>query len=374
MKKKDSLHILNANFEKELEGKIYSLESFFQSQELFYQMQFFPLFYAQKEDFILVTEKPQEDYFLHLKKKYPSVLPHLNLKGLICLGDKLPKNIHSLKSWAPSLYLKNWAKKNKIELEQAPWDIVKTVNNKFFSHKHCPRLKESCAFYTIKELEDYLKKQKDKIVIKTCFGTAGSGHMLVNPQKGLIQHQRHQLQQQCLKKYPILVEPWKKRILDFSTQWKINKDKNISYLGSTILLNTPKGAYRGNLVGDEKIIFRSFLPFLEEQKTFSQDALKKMAQIGYFGYVGIDAMIYKEKNKSLLHPIVEINARKTGGLFCLMLQKKFSPEKCLRLLITKNQKKEHSLVPGYYFNKMKKKEIFPLHIHIDHKLVFPCNA
>ena len=54
---------------------------------------------------------------------------------------------------------------------------------------------------------------------------------------------------------------------------------------------------------------------------------------GYFGPVGLDAMLYRMPGSSaaLLHPIVEINARKTMGWVALHYQKTHHPDQIVAM-------------------------------------------
>ena len=63
-------------------------------------------------------------------------------------------------------------------------------------------------------------------------------------------------------------------------------------------------------------------------KEVATRALKKMAALGFFGNVGIDAMIW---GNDILHPIVEINARKTMGWIALQIAKRLFPNQTIQV-------------------------------------------
>ena len=63
--------------------------------------------------------------------------------------------------------------------------------------------------------------------------------------------------------------------------------------------------------------------------------LEEMASMGYFGNAGFNAMIYDE---NILHPIVEINARKTMGWVAFKLQEKHYPGVAIEVAYTKSEK------------------------------------
>ena len=97
-------------------------------------------------------------------------------------------------------------------------------------------------------------------------------------------------------------------------------------MGSTILQSDAQGHYHGNQVGSEAALFGSYLPKLHEHKTMVQSALQQMATLGFFGNVGIDAMIWGDDK---LHAIVEINARKTMGWISLQIAKRLFPNQTI---------------------------------------------
>jgi hypothetical protein len=142
------------------------------------------------------------------------------------------------------------------------------------------------------------------------------------------------LKKQWDKGLPIIAEPWVNRVLDFSTQWSIDPSQQITYEGSTLCQNDARGQYQYNEVGDEKILFGDRLHFLHQHLQIVQPLLCKIARAGFFGNIGIDAMLYTQQQEIRLHPIVEINARKTMGWAALAFWKKHHRETPLRFKFT----------------------------------------
>ncbi len=291
------LHLCNTFFEQELSGQIPdSIEKAFAQNSILMQLQFLPLLYANTSDGLLVTERPEKE---------------LNLE-LYLLGDTPP--FSQLETWGYSNLAKQWADSLGILYEMPPWDVVKMVNSKAYSFAQSP-LPGAKLLYEGDPIPA-------NVVLKSCFGAAG---------RGLIFSDTPKAQKFCKTQWemglPVIAEPWVKRIVDFSTQWKISPEKEISFIGTTFCKTTPSGIHHSNTVGDwEKEL--DFSSFIDKQKTAARPVLKEMAEMGYFGEVGFDAMIY---NEHLLQPIVEINARKTMGLVTLMLQQRDYPDQKITL-------------------------------------------
>lgn len=288
-----TLHIANTYFEKELkENRPLDIETALCRSPAFAQLQFLPCLYARGKEGVLVSDLPLPPF---------SSLQPLHL---VSQPGDLSSYTH-LESWGASLALNAWALSRGLIYDMPPWDVVREVNSKAFSYMQSPKLPGSALLFSKEEILEWSDCQKNKHVIKSCFGAAGRGHLhLPTKEKNL---------EGFLKRegLPVIGEPWVQRDLDFSTQWKIEKNGTIHYLGATICVTSPEGHHIANLVGDISI------PHLDAQREIALSCLKKMAAMKFFGNVGIDAMIYEGK----LHPVVEINARKTMGWFALETQK-----------------------------------------------------
>src|SRR5258708_1134311 len=91
------LHLCNTFFEWELAGEAPSaLERAFEKSEIFLQLQFLPLLYAQNDDGLLTTFTPEEKLALS---------PHL-------LNEHPP--FKRLETWGYSLLAQKWALAKKI--------------------------------------------------------------------------------------------------------------------------------------------------------------------------------------------------------------------------------------------------------------------
>lgn len=297
------LHLCNVNFEWELAGELpENMSAALAENSIFQQLQFLPLSYADEGDGLLVTEKPKE----------PTPLP------LYLPEDEIPYS--TLSTWGYSQMAKAWADAKGIDYPMPDWSIVKMVNSKSFSFAQSP-LPGARLLYQGDPIEE-------KTVLKSCFGTAG---------RGLILSESPKVPAFCeaewAKGLPVLSEPWVNRHLDFSTQWVLSPSKEIEYIGATICRTSPTGIHQSNILGPP-------IPMLEEHKERALDLLKEMGAMGYFGHVGIDAMIYDE---NLLQPIVEINARKTMGWMALMVQQKHCHGAPIEVSYTKSE--ETGLLP-----------------------------
>ena len=136
-----------------------------------------------------------------------------------------------------------------------------------------------------------MKSFEGEKVFKSCFGVSGSGHVR-------IPHDHHKLEAFLRREFgkglPVIAEPWVKRFLDFSTQWIIHSAKKIEPVGATICFSDEKGKYSGNQTGDVDLLFGKHRHHLDKHVEIAKPILHKIGQMGFFGHVGIDAMIYDD--------------------------------------------------------------------------------
>jgi hypothetical protein len=258
------LHICNTFFERELEtGRDLSLKGWLESHPIVAQLQFLPLLYAAPQDRILVTHLPE------------------NPDPRLCLIDNpacLP-----IEHWGPSKAIANWAKKWGIPYSCPDWEEIRRVNSKIFSFTNSPQLPGAKLLYNAEELEEWLAQTPGPKVLKTPFGTAGNGHFRPDVKR--------------LYKYPMIGEPWVERVLDFSTQWHNGK-----LLGVTVFETGETGRYLGTVAKEVENWA------LEEHLKVAKPLVERM---NYPGHLGIDAFIYLDRGEKKVHPVVEINGRKT---------------------------------------------------------------
>ena len=308
------LHIVNANFESELEGRTaFDLENSFGSNQVLLQLQFLPCLYAKKEDGVATSTFPSKsEHKIHLLSD-PAQLPYTHID-----------------SWGYSQMIARWAKKRALIYTMPSWDVVKEVNSKAFSFAHSPQLARSALITSHEEAKKWMNSFEGEKVFKSCFGVSGKGHLRLPKENSRVEAF---LKQEFAKGLPVIAEPWVTRLLDFSTQWIIHSADKIEYLGATICLSDEKGIYRGNQTGDLDLLFGKYRSHLDKHLEIAEPILKKMGAMGFFGNVGIDAMLYE---KEQLHPVVEINARKTMGWLCIEMQKRYFPKHSIAVSYGKN--------------------------------------
>lgn len=346
------VHIANTNVEFECaHPSLHSLELSLSRNSLCLQLQFLPLLYAQPEDLVAVTALPSEDYLIALQQTgwWPCGLPQLAL-----LQDDTPFQRKQCLSWGPSRQVQAWAEARQMDYALPDWQIARLVNSKAFSYRYTC-LSEAALLYSEKALLDWLQAIQGPKVLKTCFGLSGKGNWRIEnsiPSPELLTFCRKEWQQ----KRPILAEPWLDRLYDFSTQWLIHSNGQIEFFGATRFETDAQGTYQGTLAGPEDILFASFNLFLRQHQEVALKALTDIAAMGFFGFIGIDALLYRHsQDQSIcLYPVVEINGRQTMSLVALYLQRRICPHQILRFAFQHHASGLTSLLPNQLVNAKKK--------------------
>ncbi len=307
-----SLHLCNAFFETEIEESVFgcpprSLKNWLYMHPMFLQLQFLPLLYASQEDVIFVSDLPENpDPRLRLIDDGP-------ISGKIEL-------------WGSSLSVQSWMQNGSIDFRMPDWEVVKRVNSKIFSFLSSSSLQGSALLTNLQEVMLWMEKTPNPKVLKTAYGTAGRGHFHIGKRQDLTSF----LKRQFAAHLPVLAEPWVERVLDFSTQWVLGNE--IVFIGATIFENRADGSYLATLAGKE---FGDFKWALEEHLAIIKPILQEILDLGFFGNLGVDAFVYRKEGNLRLHPVVEINARKTMSWIALCIREKYFPKDAIRFSFEK---------------------------------------
>lgn len=316
-------YIANIFFEMELDGCAgASLKEAFGKNPYFRQLQFLPLLYLSEEDTLLVTEMPSDEYLERMQTI-------VKLPKIALLDGEFEKG--EVRSWGASRLVAEWAKTKGLQYDLAN---SKNASSKLWNFERAKQLPGAKIVYAPEDL-DVLD---GKWVLKTDQGFAGRGHFVFD--RETLKEAIAFASRQWKRKLGIILEPWVERVLDFSSQWHISKEGQIELIGLTKCLNTDAGVYLGTEVGG----FGEMLPFVDEHVDYCRKCLLNVVQDGFFGNLGVDAMVYKAEGLAL-HPIVEVNARMTMSAAILLFHQKYQKEQVTRIYYREDDSKQTNLLP-----------------------------
>jgi hypothetical protein len=326
--RKKILYLPNINFEESLVQKT-------KTTPLLEQLQFVPLLFLQPEDTLLVSYIPHSTFLDHLKMVLGRPIAQcIDIKSL------QPGMFDELQSWGYTQEVAVAADQFQIAYPHPDFELVKQINSKAFSFEYGKKLPGAQLIFTKEELESFVQYVPGKKVFKSCFGFSGLGHLfLEDTDEGKV---LPFMEAEWALGRPCIAEPWVERVMDFSTQWLLRDDEQ-RLLGVTYFESSSRGRWQKT-----KITPYVGCPHVEEHLAFVAPLLEKIRQLGFFGNLGIDAMVYQHENIKILQPIVEINGRMTMSLAALLLAQQLKQSE-ISVEYTDN-KKGLQLLPEYIPN------------------------
>lgn len=126
---------------------------------------------------------------------------------------------------------------------------------------------------------------------------------------------------------PLRVEPWHERVADLSLVFEVGAEGKVGEAALTAFRCDARGRYRGHWIGPaRRFLEPAALRLLHEVREdagganglavlerCASDVAAGLAEAGYRGPAGIDALIAKEGEGVRLHPLLEVNVRSTFG-------------------------------------------------------------
>ena len=120
----------------------------------------------------------------------------------------------------------------------------------------------------------------------------------------------------------VYFEPWVERVGEIGIQIDVLANGRPQLLGITPMLVDERGQYAGSWFAYEESRFSDQQAFWPSAIETALEAARHLKSHGYFGPLGIDAMIYRDSDGELkLRPLQDINARWTMGRLSLGWQR-----------------------------------------------------
>lgn len=195
-----------------------------------------------------------------------------------------------------------------------------------------PLCGESCFCETEEGIKKTLQAWGSQVLLKAPYSSSGRGlrmaaggyeERLQNWCRNLLEHQGG-----------VEVEPCYDKVFDLAAEFCVHPSGEVEYLGLSLFRTTGNGAYEGNLVASQTLLFQKLISagldaayrqVLQEIQHF----LGANFKVSHPCCLGVDMMVCRNAVSSqlLLHPCVEINVRRTMGLMAINLARLIDPEK-----------------------------------------------
>ncbi len=120
-----------------------------------------------------------------------------------------------------------------------------------------------------------------------------------------------------IKQKSVMGEPLYDKVQDFAMEFFL-KNGRASFVGYSLFKTEAMGVYSENILASDQEIERVLTEKIPLNNLFEvRDALLSFFEKEYSfyeGFLGVDMLIYKENNRFLLNPMIEINLRMTMGV------------------------------------------------------------
>lgn len=307
-----------------------------------------PFVFCSETDFVLTENKPNEKFIENLSNAGFQV-PHFSTQEeLESMPDGSFNEIIPW-GWSPATHYKlanlkekctdefknspvfNWCEAHKMLYERATsLSLLNTLINSEPNKNLMPTELTGTKVCTINEIEYQLKIHK-QLVVKAPLSSSGRGIQMIR--KPELDRTRKQWISGIIKQQGYLVaEPYLKKKLDFSFQFKIKSKNEIDLLGISFFETNTSGQYQRTFLNIKPDILNPTTKINQEKEIqiiaelIKNKLVNSIYSINYRGYIGIDAMIFEYQNQLFIHPCIEINCRMNMGILAKLLENKINRE------------------------------------------------
>ncbi len=227
--------------------------------------------------------------------------------------------------WTPKIVEE--AKKRGLVIDAPELEVVGMVNAKTFSHRFEKRqgwsLPGAGLTETIEEVERGIRSIDGTWVLKHPWGVSGREQR--RGEGVLCDGTRRWAERVFGEGEALILEPFLDVEEEYSLHFEVGPQR-VEEVGECILHTGSAGTLRGIGVSSSRRAPRAI-------RDGAAQAARAVAQRGYVGPVGIDAMVGRWKGKHLMRPVTEINARMTFGRLALALWSRLEGDKAGREMI-----------------------------------------
>lgn len=290
---------------------------------------FLPALWADKEDYVLVNNIDNANKSLKASKLSDAVEgKELMPAKFITISDlrKLPKDI-IIEPWGWDCALCFQLQRNGISPEVLPNDNqledIRRYSNRRFSQRILSELRSSFdepyssylvgkSTYVTRlfDLENAISAHECSVV-KEPWSSSGRGVRYVGP--SLDEPTTNWARNIIIRQGGLMVEPYYKKVLDFGMEF-VSDNAGVHYRGLS-LFKAENGFYEGNIIASENEKWQALTKLLPANILLSlrqriEEMLGTELMDLYIGPLGVDMMVVEG---SKVHPMVEINLRRTMG-------------------------------------------------------------
>ncbi|HET6558493.1 MAG TPA: hypothetical protein VFG54_14340 [Prolixibacteraceae bacterium] len=305
-----------------------------------------PFVFSSAGDCILTECKPSQEFISRLSDAGFTVPTYLNLKELVSegnLGHLFPWG------WSPASHfilkdlkdkccqafkespVYDWKEEHKSLFERrTSLTFLQNFLETFPSEHYLDTDNIGISVTSCEEIELLLKKHT-ALVLKAPLSSSGRGIQIIR--KPTLNASNRQWISGVLNQQAYLIaEPYLDKITDLSFQFKITDKGEPEYPGYSIFETNTNGQYKSTFIHPKvnHPVFSGQSNKVEELIATTAELLARQLKYSPFamfhrGFMGIDAMLYRDQNQLKMQPCIEINSRMNMGILTLHIEKYIHP-------------------------------------------------
>lgn len=276
---------------------------------------------AEEGDWIWTPEPIDAEFFRSLENAgFPRVQP------VVSLSD-VPSGVECV-PWGWSSEVRLLAEKHDWIADAPPILAVQIANSRTISYVLERLLKVGLdgmeGIRSMEQLHAVLESQaptEGRWVIKAEYGMSARERILGRG-RSLSTADEQWVRKRLDSRINVYFEPWVERVGEIGIQIDVLANGRPQLLGITPMLVDERGQYAGSWFAYQESRFSDQQAFWPSAIETALEAARQLKSQGYFGPLGIDAMIYRDSDGELkLRPLQDINARWTMGRLSLGWQR-----------------------------------------------------
>lgn len=170
-----------------------------------------------------------------------------------------------------------------------------------------------------------LERTDERWVVKAEFGMSARERIL--GQGAAKQSDENWVRRRLALSNVVFFEPWVERLGEVGYQFEIPRNGPPRPLGFTPMVVDRQGQYAGSFFAANESRFETDPLFWSAAAEVACRAAEHLQTIGYFGPLGIDAMVYRDRDGThRIRPLQDINARWTMGRLSLGWRRLLEPQ------------------------------------------------
>lgn len=276
---------------------------------------------ADDGDLVWLQAEVDPEFFLKLAEVgLPRVRPVRDVK-------QVPRDVEVCPwGWSPTI--RQWATKNKWNVDAPPSDVVALANSRTYSamlerqwELAIPGAATVAAIDDLHRALATLASASDRWVVKADLGMSARERVLGQGSTPAASS-TNWIDKRLRAGERLFFEPWVERLEEVGLQFTVARDGAIRFEGCTPLLTLTSGQYSGSRFAHDALHEQRWQPAID----VGLRAAGELAQRGYFGPLGIDALRYRDtQGVERLRPLQDINARYTMGRLALGFRRLLAP-------------------------------------------------